>query len=270
MLEKVLSVFLIIVFIPSFFGFAVYMCYLGSQDIIKFYTITCTDTHSIGSISQQDSTIEVEGNAVPNDEHGTVTGLFTETDCLAYTYSAQGALGSGPDDAPQSDDGRFDVLDEGSEYTKFYVEDETGQILVDPAGAKFEFTPEMYYNAPLSDTPEPVKEYMQRNPSTKPPDIVIHPIVSHILKNHNRFVERRLNIGDTVYITGEKQQPARWDTDEPVISDGSSESEFVIYDRPKRRTAYRYGIYGLGKIVAGSILAILMIILLYDNIQYLF
>ncbi|WP_455449070.1 hypothetical protein [Natrinema thermotolerans] len=269
MAEIVVVLFLIIVFIPAFLVFAVYLCYLGARDLQTFWTIVTTTPQSIDEITAQRGPIEVEGTATPSDEHGTVTGLFTETDCLVYTYSAQGRPGSGPDDARRSDDGKFDVLDEGTEYTKFYVEDETGRVLVDPAGATFELTPESYYNAPLSDTPTPVEEYMQRHPETRPPDTLIHPVISHFLRNHNRFVERRLDIGDTVYITGYKRTDTGWGTDEIIVDTGPNESEFVIYDRSKRWTAFEYGIYGLGKVIASLILAIMMLILLHENLQYL-
>ncbi|WP_195893023.1 GIDE domain-containing protein [Halopiger djelfimassiliensis] len=267
MSKLVLPLFL--VFVPAFLAFAAYLCYLGGRDLRKSRTIVTADPRSIGEVSARSGPIEVEGTAVPADEHGTVTGPFTETDCLAYTYSAQGKRGSGPDDAPRSDDGTYDVLDEGKASTRFYVEDETGRVLVDPAGATFEFTPETHYNAPLSDTPEPVEEYMQRNPETRPPDTLLHPVVSTILRNHNRFVERRLDIGDTVYITGYKRPATEGDSAEIVVGNGPNESEFVISDRSKRWTAGEYGIYGLGKAIAGVVLVIMMLLLLHENVQYI-
>lgn len=211
--EEPLSYFLIFLLIPIFFTFAVYLYYLGIRDLQKMYTIVTSSPQPISELTDQSGPVEVEGTAIPTDEHGTVSGLFTGVDCLAYTYSAQGPTGSGPPDAPHGDDGKFDVLDEGREYTKFCLEDSTGRVLVDLTGARFEFTPEHYYNAPLSDTPEPVKTYMQRNPETQPPELVIHPVISHVINNHSRFVEQRLDIGDTVYITGFTREPMGWDTD---------------------------------------------------------
>jgi len=214
--------------------------------------------------------MEVEGKAIKADKHETVTGLFTGTNCLAYEYSTQGPAGSGPSDAPRSDDGKFEVLDEGKEYTTFVVEDDTGRVLVDPSEARFAFLPEYYYNAPLSDTPKPVEIYMEQHPEAQPPELMIHPVISHIVNKHNRFVERRLDIGDTVYIKSSTREPAGWDTDDSLlVSDGTDNVDFVIYDRSKRRTAWRYGVFGSGKAIAGVIMAIGLLVLMYENVLHI-
>jgi len=235
-----------------------------------YMTIT-SKPQPISELSTRSGPIEVEGTAVIAEKREPVPGLFTGTKCLAYEYSTQAPKGSGPSDASFSDDGKFEVLDKGRENTTFVVEDDTGRVLVDPTEARFEFLPEYYYNAPLSDTPKPVEKYMQQHPESQPPELVIHPMISHIMNNHNRFVERRLDIGDTVYVKGSTLEPAGWDSDESIlVRDGADNVEFVVYDRSKRRTAWRYGIFGSGKVIAGIIGASIMSFILYENVLHVF
>lgn len=268
--DGLIPIVLLFVIIPAFLLFGSYLCSLGGRDLQRMYTIARSESQLISDLANRTGPVEITGTAIPSEDQETVTGIFSGVECLVYTYSAQAPTGSGPPDAPRGEDGKFDVVDEGVEYTNFVVEDDTGRVLIDPAGASFTLTPEYFSNAPLSKTPEHLEEYMHQNRETRPPKIFLHPVISHIVKNHNRFVERRLDIGDTVYLTGYVRETAGWDHDDDIcIGDGPEAVEFKIYDTPKRRTVWRYGVFGLGKVVVGVILISAMSLLLYDNLMAL-
>lgn len=92
------------------------------------------------------------------------------------------------------------ILDDGRSATEFFVEDETGRILVDPSEADLRFETETYEPVPWRETPDPLAEYIQSTAVVDRQDF--GSFVQWLKTPAVRFLEGGLEPGETVYVEG--------------------------------------------------------------------
>lgn len=232
--------------------------YRASRSFRSAYTLRQRRPVPIREAVDHSGMVELEGTVAPIDSK-TVTAPFSGTDCLAYTYRTEERIDSStPADAPRSSDGKYVILDEGTEAVEFFLEDETGRVRVDPTNGEFEFSTETYEHMPWRDLPEPITQYVESTPAVDSQDPVLDsvPILSAIatwlVRNDRRFVEGRIEPGQSIYVRGSVESDSRWKTGaDAIIEGGSGPSPIVIHNVPKRATTWRFAKRGTREFVLG-------------------
>ena len=171
-----------------------------------------TDTVAVNTIAPETDIVAVEGTAVPssttNPEAEMLAAPFSGTDCLAYTYSVQEKKELSNSDLPRSADGAWVIRDQGRDAVTFAVDDGTGQLRVRPDGAELQFEADTYEHFPWRTPPDPIEGYLESSSAVERQDAVLTsvPLVGHLVTwltwTDRRFVEKRLEPQDEVYIQG--------------------------------------------------------------------
>lgn len=219
------------------------------------YHILTNDPVPVRDLPPRSGPVEVRGTARRTDEGETVTTPFTESRCLAYEYEAQEYQSSGQHS-------HWKTLDEGGERVPFLVEDDTGLVRVDPAGAELHFEEHSLKIDGGTELPARIAEYVRETDEVDPQDKSIDLVVTELdYGNDQRFVERRLDVGERVYVYGsvERGPGGEWGSGlvDALVSDGTDLPEFVISDTSERGTAWRIAKGALGWLLFGLALVVL-------------
>lgn len=170
----------------------------GSKSFRRYNVVRETTTTDASGVSPGDK-VELYGEAVVSDQ-GTHEAPFTDEDCLVCEYEII--------EKP----GKDEVVDSGTAGMLFYVEGDTGKVLVDPDGV------ELYM--PL-DTQVEVR-------SKRPPDEITHGYVDvGVNEVRTEYRERYLKPGDNVYVYGDAVAS---DEHGVVIERQNKNSVFLITD----------------------------------------
>ena len=113
-----------------FAGIGLFLLGAGLREAVRALGLRRTRPTPISALDAADGRVVVTGVARRADR--SLTAPFTGRDCLAYGWHVEAvAVERGPDGARF----RRDVVDRGREAAPFLVDDGTGTVLVDPAGA---------------------------------------------------------------------------------------------------------------------------------------
>lgn len=158
-----------------------------------------SDALPIELVASTPGPIEIAGTARIADE--VVRAPFSDVECLACEYEITKATGS----TAQHET----TIYEGRVQTRFYVEDERAAVLVDPAGAMFNFKDHETTVHPVGlfrtkNVPASLRQFLDEHPEY---DVD----ASQWTRSTQRFVERRLEPGEQVHVYG----VARYD---PTVS----------------------------------------------------
>lgn len=170
----------------------------GSKSFRRYRAVRETPTTDTADASPGEK-VEIYGKATVS-EQGTHEAPFSEDDCLVCEYEVI--------EKPRRDK----VVESGTAGVLFYVEDDTGKVLVDPDGV------EMY--TPL-DTRVEVE-------SKRPPDEITRGYVDiGVNEVKTEYRERYIKPGENVYVYGDAV-----DSDENgvVVRRQSKDSVFLITD----------------------------------------
>lgn len=106
-----------------------YACYRGVALLRAGGGMAATDPVDAADVAEARGVVDVSGTARPLD--GTVTARFSGVETLSYAAARQKLdVGTGPED-PNT----WDNIDLEEDQVPFVVEDDTGRVAVDPAGA---------------------------------------------------------------------------------------------------------------------------------------
>lgn len=222
------------------------MVWYGGRELHLSYRILTNDPTDVMSLGDG-GPVEVEGTA--HAQHGTLTSPFTGTECLAYEYEVE--------EERHSNNGRhWETIDSGRNHTAFRIEDETASALVDPRGADFRFSAERSIDVRGGERPpEPVQKFIRRNRNVDSEEKSLDLKLFELNTGKDRkYVERRLDPGESVHILGD----ARYDAD--AGSDGGevnvvirygNDTKFLISDTDERGAARRTAWKGLPYLIAG-------------------
>lgn len=186
---------------------------LGTRQLRQGYRLFASDPVGAGEVETADGVVEVEGTARELD--GVLSGQYSDEPAFAQSWRRERKEERTNSDGEERTS--WDTVSEGSDSVPFVVEDATGEVVVDPAGATLS-----------------IEESRQRSRSG---------IWLFDRSREYREYEGRIGPGDDVYVYGQKR-PAS-DDDAPVddshyVGSGSDVSEFVVSDVSELRTVLRY------------------------------
>ncbi|MDS0283591.1 GIDE domain-containing protein [Haloarcula onubensis] len=241
-----------------------YFCYTGGSRLRTVYHILRNDPLAVRDLHGHRGPVEIEGRAVEGDA-GTVEAPFTGSRCLAYTYEVEELRSSGKNQS-------WKTLDTGMGGVDFVVDDGTGRVEVDPDGADIHFQSHSVTVPPGTELPERLARYVAATDAVDPQDRVIDLRITQFnVGNRQRFTERRLDVGETVYVYGQATsgRSVEWGSDlvDALVADGDAAPVFVISDTDERGTAWRIargGLWraGLGLVFVGVVAAVAVSVLL--------
>lgn len=229
------------------------------RELRPVYHILTNDPVPVRDLPQRSGPTEVQGTARPTDDHGTVHTPFTETDCLAFEYEAQEYRSSGKNS-------HWKTLDEGGAWVPFLVEDDTGTVRIDPEGAELHFEEHSLRVNGGDEPPARIAEYIAEADGVDSQNKSMNLVVTELnYGNDQKFVERRLDVGENVYVYGEvgRAPGGEWGSRlvDAEIRDGPDLPSFVVSDTSERGTAWRIARGALGWLAIG--LALVVIPLLF-------
>lgn len=155
------------------------------------------DTVPIALVASTPGPVEIAGTARVADE--VVRAPFSDVECLACEYEITKWHHGGRDST-----GHDETIYEGRTQTRFYVEDDTASVLVDPAGALFNFEATETSVFFKRSVPESLRRFLDEHPEY---DVD----ASWWNRSTQTFIERRLEPGEQVHVYG----VARYD---PIVS----------------------------------------------------
>lgn len=219
-----------------------------------------TPTSSIRSVPIGD--VEVKGTARQEDETNYVSGPLTGEPCLGYRYKIQWF---DPEEG-------WRTSAEGQGGLPFFLDDGTGQVRIDPEGARFYLEPEVDVTVRAGDD---LPDDLQIETETSVDETDSFEQAQEKLKNHvvspkedttkdYRYIEQRLHPDDDIYVYGTAQRrddasSATRSTDRLVIGN-SVRSFFAISDMPEDELIDALGTHtwkkigvGLGAIMLGIV-----------------
>ena len=227
-----------------------YFVYRGGRELRTVYHIFRNDPRPIRDVDGYTGPVEVEGRAMVDDGAGTVTAPFTGRECLAYTFEVEELRSSGKHS-------NWHTLDEGTDGVSFLVEDDTGGVSVEPAGADLRLSRDRITVSPGEQPPEPIRSYITATDDVEAQDTTLDLVLTELsIGNRQRFTERRLDVGKSVYVYGQasRGETPEWGSQrvDAVIGDGPDAPVFVISDTCDRGTALRYAFGGTSQCLVGA------------------
>lgn len=101
--------------------------------VTLFRNLAKSEVTPAGEVHQDTGVVELEGTARPID--GTVESPHAETECLLYDYNKTRITERDRDEDNIDESRNRDHLDHQHDHVPFRLEDESGSVTVDPAGA---------------------------------------------------------------------------------------------------------------------------------------
>ena len=225
----------------------------------------------------REGTVEIEGMVEPAGE--VLESPFTETPCIAYEYTVEEkrtrSSSSGNSSSSRT---TWEEIDSGTAAVPFRVADDTGSVLVEPAGADLRLSSEGSIRVRGGEEPPaPIARFIRENEdvSDENRSIGLGPL-EFATGRDRRYKERRLDVDGPAHVLG----TARFDTDASRAAGtvnavvGAEQSRrtdgvgglvgsllfappFLVSDTSEGRTALRVALPGLGAIVVSlAILAV--------------
>jgi hypothetical protein len=228
-----------------------YFLLAGGRRLTNVSHILRSDPLPVRELHGRRGPVEIEGRAVEGDE-GTVTAPFTGSRCLAYTYEVEELRGSGKHES-------WETLDTGMAGVDFVVDDGSGRVVVDPAGADVHLESHSVTVPAGTELPDRLAEYVAATDGVEPQNRKLNLLVTEInVGNRQRFTEHRLDVGETVYVYGlaGRGPSVEWGSDlvDALVGDGDGTPLFVISDTDERGTAWRIARGGLWRTGLGVLL----------------
>lgn len=178
----------------------------GLTELRTAYRMYATKTYTVASVANHLGTVEIEGVVSPAE--GTLTAPFTDTDCVVYEYTIEELRRDHDDDGT-----KWTTIDSSGEGVPFRITDDTGSILVEPAGATLRLDSERVFRSREGE--EPPAAVGGFLPSLELGGFTIN------AGRDRRYTERRIDVGERVYVFG----PARHD---PGASEAAGEVNAIV------------------------------------------
>lgn len=206
----------------------------ASSDLRPVYSILRNDPVPVRDLVYHSGPAEIEGTA-EGDEKG-VKAPFTGKTCLAYEYEVQELRSSGKSS-------HWKTLDEGGAAAPFLVADDTGTVQVDGRAAELHLEATSLRLDPGEEPPARIAEYLQESEDVDPQDRTIDLVVTELnVGNDQKFIERRLDIGESVHVYGhvERAPAGEWGSGvvDALLTAGA-DTPLVVSDTSERGAAWR-------------------------------
>lgn len=143
----------ILSFIPIL-GFGIFLFILGVHWFRRKRLIEDIPTSKIRSIPM--GLVEIFGEVVPT-KYKILKSPLTQRDCVYYKYLIEELRSSGKRT-------EWVTIKSGEDATYFYLQDETGIVLVDPKQAEIDISPTFTFESRVGkDPPESIKNFLKAN-----------------------------------------------------------------------------------------------------------
>jgi len=237
-------------------GFGVFLFFRAFGWLKSKRLIENIPTSKIRSIAM--GLVEVYGKVVPFRGE-VLKSPFTVRDCVYSRFSIEEYRSSGKHS-------RWVTVRKGVDFIPFYIEDETGSVLVDPKGAGVEILRDNEFKSGfMKDPPEDVKRFLRRSGM----DFEGFFSVNKTMRYRESFIEP----GDMLYVMGTAG-------DNPFVEEGTVEGGaqdimigrgkerfFYISDRPEKRVLGLLRWKVIGGFFGGGLLILLCLwlVLFYSH-----
>lgn len=227
-----------------------YLLLGGGRRLADVSHILRSDPYPVRDLHGYRGPVEITGRAVEGDD-GTVTAPFTGSRCLAYTYEVEELRSQGKGQS-------WETLDTGMAGVDFVVDDGTGRVLVNPEGADIHLESQSVTVPARTELPDRLAEYVAATDAVEPQDKTVTLLVTEMdVGNKQRFTERRLDVGEDVYVYGQARRgpSVEWGSNlvDAMVGDGDGTPVFVISDTDERGTAWRIARGGLWRAGLGVV-----------------
>lgn len=231
----------------AFAGGVVLFIY-GFREYQRRSLVANTPTSKVRSLAI--GTVELEGYAKVNDEEKILQAPFSGNDCVLYRYKIE--------EYDSDDDGsNWDTIDTGRKYQKFYLNDGTGEVLIDPGGADLRLPEDGQYRVDnLGELPESGQNFVKNkaNVSTQ----------SGWLQQDRRYTEYYIAPDQTVYVFGKAlpkeggsaRRGSPTNPENAVINEDRHTPMFLISDQSEDEVLSSMTWRVLGSIVGGFVVGI--------------
>jgi hypothetical protein len=155
----------------------VYVLANSEATVNMFRNLLESEVTPAGEVHEEAGVVELEGTAQPVD--GTVQSPHTETECLLYDYNKTRITERDHDHDNVDESRNRDHLDHQHDHVPFRVEDESGSVAVNPAGA---------------------------NLSVDRDDVDGH---KESTDQRIKITESRIDVGETVHVWGQSQSDGK-------------------------------------------------------------
>jgi hypothetical protein len=148
----------------------------------------------------------------------------------------------------------------------FVVDDGTGRVLVNPDGADIHLESHSVTVPAGTELPDRLADYVAATDAVDPQDRTVNLLVTELnVGNRQRFTERRLDVGEDVYVYGlaRKGPAVEWGSNlvDVLVGDGAATPVFVISDTDERGTAWRIARGGLWRVgLSIGLLAVVVLV----------
>ena len=226
-----------------------WFAYRGLSMTRRGYTLWRSDPTPAQDARTAGGLVELEGKAVPEDER--LEAPFTGTDCLAYRWRVESRRRS-------SDNNRWVHVASGHESVPFRIEDDSGRILVDPAGAELSIgisdTTNVGRGETAGDRIAAFLESVDVEPG-KGDERNLGPLTVET-GDRRRYREGRIEPGDTVHVYGpaERDFTVADDADDvtAAVRDEAGDGPFLVSDADESSTVRRFLWRGVALSAFGS------------------
>ncbi len=177
------------------------------RDLYRGLWLLRVETTSTTTASTGKGWIELVGRIVAEEP---LRSPFERVDCVAYEYEVTKR-------PSESDPTSSDVTVRGRRWTSFYLEDDAGRALVDPTEPELTLRPGYDATFEWGAEPDHVKAFVD--------DVVFdlgafEGVIRELSPGDEfRYVERRLDVGETVHVYGPRR---------PIADDGTTLADPVI------------------------------------------
>ena len=254
----------------------------GARELVLAYRILSRDPDAVLD-APAGGPIELEGTVVADSD--ALSSPFTDTACVAYEYEVQEkrtrTQSTGKTTTTQT---YWETIASGTEAIPFRLEDDTGNVLVDPTGADLRLSAERAVRVDGgTEPPERIARYIRDDDRVDDQNRSIDLRLFELQTGRDRkFVERRLDVGGPVHVLGYSQYDTTASREAGQVNAvvGAPESarsvspwvrlrtrfvgpRFLVSDTSGRGAGFRIALPGLASALAGLVvLALALVILL--------
>lgn len=233
--------------------------------IIAFYflkikhLIQNTPTSKIRSVAM--GFAEVGGKVIPYEDYGTMMSPFSNEKCVYYRYLIEEYRSTGKSSS-------WVTIKKGTENRLFYIQDETGRILVDPNKASIDISKSNVYNSAMGkDPPQNVLRFLEME------NIRFEGILFGINKRM-RYTEYIIKPYDSLYIMGTvEDNPYVQDASvidgvaDMIFTKGKNVKFYCISDKMEKRILTKYNLLFIGFFLLGTFISVLSLIAILQAVM---
>ncbi|USZ73033.1 E3 ubiquitin ligase family protein [Natronosalvus halobius] len=237
----------------------------GLRELGLAHRIFAREPHTVLD-TPNDGFVELSGTVLAWDD--VLESPFTETGCVAVEYTVEEKRRKSTNNGSRT---KWVEIDGGTRVVPFRLEDETGNVLVDPQGADLRLTVDTRIRVEGGEAPPaPIARYIERDEdvSDENTSLSLGPLEISTGRDR-RYLERRLDLGEAVHLLGTARRDTTASRETGQVNAVVERSvppepgllarvrhrllgpPFLLFDVTDRRAALRVAVRGLVSALAG-------------------